>query len=762
MSENIPRLEKRLLSQYLLVFIAFFLMVLISNYYAGDIVTKNLATYGEEAIIASAETLQIYLEGHQITFEDVAYVVEELYEKDAGVEEISQELMKWNTRLHGNDARYQGFLFIYGVIDGQFVQGANWDVPADYVPATRPWYIGAYKQNGQTYYSDPYIDAQTGQWIMSLSKVLYDARGNPFGVLAFDVFLSTIADYVGGMKLMNHGYGVLLDSEMRFIVHPNEFVFGEKMDDLQKKTAAMMREKDKLSAYNYTNLSGVDSVLFSRKLFNDWYLYVSAPYDEYYSDVKVMFTVLSLAGMLSTVVLCGLMTVMHRAKTRLDETNRINTSLLENANAQAAAVSEAHRRAKSMLDATPFGCKMWDRDLNIFDCNKEAVKLFGLTDEQEFIDRFSELSPERQPDGTLSSEKAARQIQKAFQEGRQVFEWMHQLPDGTPLPSEITLVRVNYGEDIAVAGYIRDLREYKHMMIEIDRRNEIISREQKKLEAALTEARNANIAKSEFLSNMSHEIRTPMNAVLGMTELLLHEPLNTRQKNYVHDIHVSGQSLLAIINDILDMSKIEAGKLELNPIHYGFQVFLDNLSSMFKFVSQKKNIDFRFETGPDLPNFLFGDNIRLRQVLTNICGNAVKFTEKGYVRLKVIKSNQQLLFEIKDTGMGIKKEDMGKLFTAFSQVNNNKNRNVVGTGLGLAISKSFVEMMGGNISFDSEYGQGTVFTIMIPIVAGNEGKVRYDEREQEVQSIIAPEAKILVVDDSKFNLEVASGLLNLS
>jgi PAS domain S-box-containing protein len=880
MPKNKLHLEKRLLSQYLLVLIAFFLMVMISNFYAGDIVTKHLATYGEEAIIASAETLQTYLEGHQITFEDVAYVVAELYREDASLEEITQELVKWNTRLHGNDARYKGFLFIYGVIDGQFVQGSNWKVPADYVPSTRPWYIGAYEQNGKTYYCDPYIDAQTGEWIMSLSKVLYDANGKPFGVLAFDVFLSTIADYVGGMHLMNHGYGVLLDSNLRFIVHPNESVFGVKMDDVEKEKATAMREDDKLNAFNYINFSGVNSVMFSRKLFNGWYLYVSTPYDEYYRDVKVMFIVLSLAGMVSTVTLCGLLTVLHRGKARSDEANRIQTSLLEKANAQAAAVSEAHKRAKGMLDTTPFGCKMWDKDLHIFDCNKAAVKLFGLKDEQEYMDRYFEMLPEHQPDGSLSAEKAAFYVQKAFAEGRQVFEWLYQLPDGTPLPSEVTLVRVDYGQDVAVAGYIRDLREYKQMMAEIDKQNEIISSEQRKseklahwyksildatpllitvtdadmnwtfvnkavedflgmklpdmlgrpcsnwnaeicntencgivcakrglnrtyfkqnggsyqvdievlkdldgdtsgyievvhditslqeaaekLEAALTEAQNANIAKSEFLSNMSHEIRTPMNTVLGMTELLLHEPLNARQRDYVHDIHVSGQSLLAIINDILDMSKIEAGKLGLNPIHYDFQVFLDNLSSMLKFVSENKNIDFRFEAGPDLPEYLFGDDIRLRQVLTNICGNAVKFTEKGYVRLKVIKENQQLLFEIKDTGTGIKKEDMGKLFNAFTQVDTHKNRKVVGTGLGLAISKSFVEMMGGNITFDSEYGQGTTFNIKIPIVAGNEEKVRHDEKEHMVQPIIAPEAKILVVDDNKFNLKVAGGLLNLS
>ncbi|MDR0272291.1 MAG: response regulator [Clostridiales bacterium] len=281
--------------------------------------------------------------------------------------------------------------------------------------------------------------------------------------------------------------------------------------------------------------------------------------------------------------------------------------------------------------------------------------------------------------------------------------------------------------------------------------------------AKLKEEAEANSrVKSEFLANMSHEIRTPMNAIIGMSDLLLNEPMNERQLNYTWVISVSAQSLLGIITDILDMSKIEAGKLELNTVTYEFHSFLDNLQSMFQFIAEKKNLEFRFESSQDLPEFLYGDDIRLRQVLTNICSNAVKFTEHGYVRFKVTTTKDFLLFEIKDTGKGIKKEDMGKLFNAFSQVDSTKNRSIVGTGLGLAISKSFVEMMGGSISFDSEYGAGTVFTVMIPIVEGSGENVKQETDIQNNKPVVAPAADILVVDDNAFNLRVASGLLNLS
>ena len=875
------RPDKRLLSQYLLVLVTFLLMALIGNYFASGIVTRNLATYGEEVITASAETLQTYLEGHQTTFEDIAFVVSDMYNAGAGSAEIEQELIKWNTRLHGVDARYQEFIFIYGIIDETFVQGSDWNRPASYVPKERPWYIGALETGGRTYYSDPYIDAQTNEWILSLSKTIRDQNGDIFGVLAFDVFLQTITDYVSNMHLMNHGYGVLLDSELKFVVHPSETVFGVRMDDFHSETAVMMRENNELNAYNYTNLEGKDSVLFSRKLINNWYLYVSAQTDEFYSDVNFMLLVLMLAGLIATVLLCIILTIMHMAKTKADEETRIQASLLESANAHTAAAYEAHNRAKIMLDATPFGCKMWDKDLRVFEVNKAAVKLFGVRDEEELIERYSELSPERQPDGMLSSEKSEMFIRKAFDEGYQIFEWLYKLPDGTMLPAETIMVRVAYGDDIAVAGYTRDLTEYKRMMAEIDEQNEIITSEQRKseelahwyksildatpfpitvtdtdmkwtfvntavlnflgtkledmlgepcsnwgsdicntedcgiqcarrglkstffrqnghsyevevetltdldgetsgyieilhditaildtsekLEEALVEAQQASQSKSDFLANMSHEIRTPMNAIIGMTEMLLSAShLTEHDMDCLNDISVSAHSLLTIINDILDMSKIESGKMELNPTHYDFKAMIGNIESMFTYVTKKKGIAFKLEVEGTLPETLFGDDVRLRQVLTNICGNAVKFTEKGSVTLKITvpEDAQTVTMQVIDTGMGIRKEDIPKLFNAFVQSKSEENRYVAGTGLGLVISKSFVEMMGGSIGLDSEFGTGTTFTIAIPLVAGDPSKVRHDA-DVHVQSICAPQAKILVVDDNEFNLKVAHGLLEL-
>ena len=277
-------------------------------------------------------------------------------------------------------------------------------------------------------------------------------------------------------------------------------------------------------------------------------------------------------------------------------------------------------------------------------------------------------------------------------------------------------------------------------------------------------------AKSTFLANMSHEIRTPMNAIIGMSELLEYERLTERQKEYVQDVRQSAQSLLSIINDILDFSKIESGKMELNPVDYDFTAMVDNITSMFKYMTQTKNLEFKFEHDGEMPHYLFGDDIRLRQVLTNILGNAVKFTEQGYIRLKISTQADtgMLVFEVKDTGKGIRMEDQPKIFDAFEQSHASDNHHVVGTGLGLSICKSFVEMMGGNISLASERYRGTAITVMIPMVFGDPSEamesmhVIGSTHGKNKKSLFAPTANVLVVDDNEFNLRVAKGILALS
>ena len=233
------------------------------------------------------------------------------------------------------------------------------------------------------------------------------------------------------------------------------------------------------------------------------------------------------------------------------------------------------------------------------------------------------------------------------------------------------------------------------------------------------EIEKASNMKSDFLANMSHEIRTPMNAVIGLADLALREEMPRTAREYIHQIKASSKNLLVIINDILDFSKIEAGKMDVVPVEYEPLSVIQDLSSIINNRIGGKDIEFTMEIPPDLPKALYGDNVRIHQIILNILTNAVKFTQQGEVHLKMAfekidEDNVLMKVAISDTGIGIKKEDMNKLFNSFQQVDSKRNRNIEGTGLGLAISQQLLYLMGGKISVESEYNKGTTFFFEVP------------------------------------------------
>jgi len=417
--------------------------------------------------------------------------------------------------------------------------------------------------------------------------------------------------------------------------------------------------------------------------------------------------------------------------------------------------NEANVRNKLMLDINPLMCVMRDDKGNIIDCNQEALNISGVFNKREFCEKFYDYFLEYQADGLESTNKKEELAQ--FLEGKDfiTIERTMQTPAGELIPLESRLVRIPWKNTYHYLSFSRDLREER---AKEQRLLEVTERE-RKAELQREAAEAATEAKGRFLASMSHEIRTPMNTIVGMSELLLQEEMSKRQLRYAKDIKTSAMALLDIINDILDVSKIHEGRLSLVPVNYDFNTMIDGVASIAQFLVENKNITFKLILQNKIPRYVYGDDIRIRQVLLNLLSNAIKFTEKGDIRLIVNATDTTIRFTVTDTGIGIQPEDISRLFVAFEQLDTLKNRSRKGTGLGLTISKSLVELMGGRIFMESVYGQGSSFHVEIPKVLGNEAQIKRTE-DNEIE-ICTPNAKVLVVDDNEMNLNVASGLLGL-
>ena len=377
------------------------------------------------------------------------------------------------------------------------------------------------------------------------------------------------------------------------------------------------------------------------------------------------------------------------------------------------SVIEAEERVKLILDATPLSCNLWDENYNIIDCNEAAVKLFGAKNKRDYVDNFFTFSPEYQPDGQSSAEKAVMYLKKTFAEGRCDFEWKHQLPDGTVIPAEVKVARLEYKSGYIAAAYAIDMREYKQMM--------------ERIENLLFVAQAANRAKSEFMARMSHEMLTPMNAVMGMTQIVK-MACDPKTKRYMDEIDKASRDLLRIINEVLDMSNMEFGTLRLQDSVFSFYDMFESAIKIVKRFMEEKQQVFSVYIDHSIPDLLIGDEKRLSQVIFNLLSNAVKFTpERGEVRFTARLIDEDmgkitLQIEIADNGIGIPKEQLNGLFNIFEQVDGGNTRQHGGIGLGLAFSKRLIEIIGGRIWVESEVEKGSKFTFTVPVKTAASGQ----------------------------------------
>ena len=460
---------------------------------------------------------------------------------------------------------------------------------------------------------------------------------------------------------------------------------------------------------------------------------------------------------------------------------RVRNQLNITAEKKTERIRSENERIKALLDTSPIACHLWNRDIRPFDCNEEAVRLLKMKSKQEFLEKFEITSPEYQPDGSKTCEKRALYINKAFNEGKCKYEWEHRASDGTPIPTEVSLVRVAFGDDYAVAGYVRDMREHKRMMEEIEKNQNLLKATAAELADALENTQKANDAKSDFLASMSHEMRTPLNAIIGLSGLSLEDNrLDPETRMNLEKINSSGEMLLSIVNDILDISKIEAGRMDLIEVDYDVPSLINDTVTQNILRIGEKPIEFKLNITRDLFAKLHGDELRAKQIMNNLLSNAIKYTEEGTVELSFICERKDgdvwVTIKVSDTGIGIRSADIADMFKDFTQLDVMFNRKKEGSGLGLPITKNLVEMMKGSIEVESEYGKGSVFTarfaqkFVSDVRVGEEvvkslQNFRYSEAKRglnaQFKRIRLPNARVLIVDDNKTNLDVSKGLLKL-
>jgi PAS domain S-box-containing protein len=430
----------------------------------------------------------------------------------------------------------------------------------------------------------------------------------------------------------------------------------------------------------------------------------------------------------------------------------------------------AHDSIKVVLEQAPFGVALIDKERIIRWVNRAVCQMALVPSADQIVGKHcaSVLCPANENDcPVLDHRQTVDNAERTLRRH-----------DGSVIPILKTVVEhaIN-GEDMLIETFV-DISGMKAAEEELLATNAQLEAAMERANRMAVEAEAANVAKSEFLANMSHEIRTPMNGVIGMADLLLDHTLSPEQRQYAEIIRSSGESLLAVLNDILDFSKIEAGKLAIESIDFDLSSVLYMVSHTFSGRARQKGIELSVSSSPVIPKLLVGDANRIRQVLSNLVGNSIKFTEKGRVAVRVEPSPSadpgtpaplapvRLRFSVSDTGIGIPPNKQEVLFRKFSQVDASTTRKYGGTGLGLAISKQLVELMGGTIGVVSAVGKGSEFWFELPIEA-SKAKAPADtpalrsaqNRDKPHQPLRAVSARILLAEDNVVNQKVAQGML---
>ena len=406
---------------------------------------------------------------------------------------------------------------------------------------------------------------------------------------------------------------------------------------------------------------------------------------------------------------------------------------------KGSQLEEREQLFQSVFYASMDGIILLNRQGEIMGGNHSFLKMLGVEEERLVGKTGASLYAEQH------RELARNAFHEVLETGYCRFECDIVRIDGSVFPAEIVWSRAEVGGDVVVNGVIRDVAQRRRHM--------------EQLRAAHDEAERANQAKSLFLASMSHEIRTPLNGVLGFTELVLGTDLSVEQRRYLDLVKSSGDILIEIINDLLDFSKIESGQMILEDKEYQLASILDEIMEVHSQQAKKKDLALSLELDQSLPDRLVGDAVRVRQVVTNLVSNAVKFTEEGFVKMRARGENGLLEISVEDSGIGFDDTKKEMLFDAFTQADVSTTRRFGGTGLGLAICRTLAQAMDGDIEAHGELGKGARFVFTIPLRAGEVVVTQEEQLAEREESIALEKRFILIAEDNDINARLLTVML---
>ena len=575
------------------------------------------------------------------------------------------------------------------------------------------------------------------------------------GTTRYNIDFARINQHIINENEGKKWFGILLDKDLKFLFHIKPELEGTKFEDMNSDTAKAIAELKlghDISEFKMRNYENVHSITFLRKMENGWYIGIVTPEKNYFSEVRRVRIILTILGAALSVIFSIIMIRITRGKEKADEEKQKANAMLKETDGLIENIN-VMQNILNNLDAIIYITNPHSGEI-IF-INDNSKKYYNVTD-----DCIGELCYKVFQKGA-NARCDFCPCNRLNKDTDKVIEWIEF--------SAVTKRRYrNSACYISWPGIQRALLRYSVDITELFEAKE--------------QAVMANRVKSDFLARMSHEIRSPLNVILGIIEMQLEKELPPDTLEALDRVHSSGYLLLNIINDILDLSKIESGKMELTLVNYDVSSLINDTAQLNLMRFGGKPIQFILKIDEKTPVRLFGDDLRIKQILNNLLSNAFKYTDSGRITLSVSVEAASalnsiiLVFRVSDTGRGMSKDQVTRLFEDYARFNLETNRQIEGTGLGMSIAKNFIEIMKGSLKVESEPGKGSTFTLRLPqgyvnsTVLGKEGAASLQQfivekkikqkRTRQGEREYMPYGKILVVDDMEPNLFVAKGLLS--